>query len=95
MEDAPVDLRNHGRRLAILAAAVVLGLTTTTLAMSGIGRIARAPSGDPMSQTSVWLLAISIFVVSAALHAKLVTALEARSRARAIAGGHSSTPRST
>lgn len=78
MQDAPVDLLDHRRRLVILAIAVGLAIATTVLGMTWIGSVARAPSSDPMSQASVGLMAIGMFVVTFVLFGKVCAAVDRR-----------------
>ncbi|MDB4957128.1 MAG: hypothetical protein JWO36_4697 [Myxococcales bacterium] len=78
MEELSYDVRDHRGRLIRFAIAVVLGALVTLFAMIEIRSVAAAPNSDPISGSSVVLLAVGLFVVASGLALALVTGVARR-----------------
>ncbi|MBL0215831.1 MAG: hypothetical protein IPQ07_18365 [Myxococcales bacterium] len=62
--DGSTDLRNFRPRLIRLALSAAIGAVLTWFTMHAMVSSGRGPSSDPVSSSSVGVLAIAIFVMS-------------------------------
>jgi hypothetical protein len=76
--DESFDLRDRRGRLIRFAIAVVIGVLVTTFVLGEIRSVAAEPNTDPISGSSVELLAVGMFVVTSALALTTITAIARR-----------------
>ena len=81
MDEGSIDLHDYRGRLLRLALAIVVGAALTALAMSGIRAFSGEPNKDPMGSSLIGLVAICIFVITAAVASRAIGAIASR-RAR-------------
>lgn len=73
-----VDLRDQAARLRRLALAAVIAAVVTAVVMRWINSVSGAPNSDPVGSSTVWLLAIAMFVVTTAGLSSLFARLRTR-----------------
>lgn len=78
MDDGMIDLRGQRKRLTTLGVAAVLAVVVTIGVMWMIDAASDAPNADPVGASTRPLLAIAVFIVSAAWIASLLTRLQRR-----------------
>jgi hypothetical protein len=76
--DPSIDLRDHRGRLIRFAIAVAIGLGATMFLLHEIRSVAAPPNADPISGSSVALLAVGLFVVISAVSLTAITTLARR-----------------
>ena len=68
-----VDLHSYGPRLRKLALAAVIGAVMTFFAVKAMLSSGRSPNSDAVGSSSVYMVAIAMFVVTTLFAHKIIT----------------------